>query len=165
MHYIARAVEHLPVTPSRNHHACVCLHEFCDIHSLVEQTFQCQSACSSVPKIWVLGVSVSFGAIHCIAWFFSFPTRTELLTWRISSVVITAVPIYIPSMLLLASQLQKMVDSKKFAETVGYFGALSGGVPYIIARAVTLVLAFTSLRDLPPGAYEAVHWTTLIPHI
>ena len=68
-------------------------------------------------------------------------------------------------MLLLASQLQKMVDSKKFAETVGYFGALSGSVPYIIVRAVTLVLAFTSVRDLPPGAYEAVHWTTLIPHI
>ena len=113
----------------------------------------------------MLGVNVCFGAIHCIARFFSFPTRTELLTWRISSVVITAVPIYIPSMLLLAGQLQKMVDSKKFAETVGYFGALSGGVPYTIARTVTLVLAFTSLRDLPHGAYEAVHWTTLIPHI
>ena len=68
-------------------------------------------------------------------------------------------------MLLLAGQLQKMEDSKKFTETVGYFGALSGSVPYIIARAVTFVLAFTSLRDLPPGAYETVHWTTLIPHI
>ena len=33
-------------------------------------------------------------------------------------------------MLLLADQLQKMVDSKIFAETVGYFGALSGGVPF-----------------------------------
>ena len=86
----------------------------------------------------MLRVSVCFGAIHCIAcFFFSFPTRTELLTWRISSVVITTVPIYIPSMLLLAGQLQKMVDSKKFAETVGYFGALSGGVPYIVSRAVT----------------------------
>ena len=117
-----------------------------------------------IADVIVLGVGVCFGAIHCTAWFFSFPTRTELLTWRISSVVITAVPIYIPSVLLLAGQLQKM-DSQKFAETVGYFGALSGGVLYIIARAVTLVLAFTSLRDLPPGAYEAVHWTTFVPHI
>ena len=36
---------------------------------------------------------------------------------------------------------------------------------YVIARAVTLVLAFTSLRDLPPGAFNTVHWTTFIPHI
>ena len=46
-----------------------------------------------------------------------------------------------------------------------YFGPLSGGILYIIARVVTLVLAFTPLRDLPPGAYETVHWTTFIPHI
>ena len=39
----------------------------------------------------VLGVGVFFGAIHCIAWVFSFPTHTELLMWRISSVAITAV--------------------------------------------------------------------------
>ena len=48
---------------------------------------------------------------------------------------------------------------------VTYVGALSGIILYIIARAVTLVLAFTSLRELPPGAYETVHWTTFIPHV
>ena len=42
---------------------------------------------------------------------------------------------------------------------------LPAGILYILARAVTLVLAFTSLRDLPPGAYETVYWTTFIPHI
>ena len=52
-----------------------------------------------------------------------------------------------------------------FAITVLIFGGLSGGIVYIIARAVTLALAFTSLRDLPPGAYETVHWTTFIPHV
>ena len=68
-----------------------------------------------VPKFWanttddddlaadiiMLGVGVCFGAIHCIAWIFSLPTHTELLIWRISSVAITAVPIYIPVTLLL----------------------------------------------------------------
>ena len=44
--------------------------------------------------IIMLGVGVCFGAIHCIAWHFSFPTHTELLIWRISSVAITALPIY-----------------------------------------------------------------------
>lgn len=42
---------------------------------------------------------------------------------------------------------------------------LLGGLIYIISRCVTLVLAFTSPRDLPPAAYETVHWTTFIPHV
>ena len=70
--------------------------------------------------------------------------------WRISSVAITAVPIFIPLMMGLDAI---------------YFGPLSGFILYIIARAVTLVLAFTSLRDLPPGAFDTVHWTTFIPHV
>ena len=34
---------------------------------------------------------------------------------------------------------------------------LSGGIIYILARAITLVLASTSLSDLPPGEYETFH--------
>ena len=45
----------------------------------------------------MLGVGVCFGVIHCIAWHFTFPTHTELSMWQISSIAITAVPIYIPS--------------------------------------------------------------------
>ena len=138
------------------------------------------SRANSVPMFWadnrsgehvviadsiVLGVGVCFGAIHCIAWHFSFPTPTELLMWRISSVAITAVPIYIPLMFFLGVLLGGLMNSDKLGVTVFYFGPLSGGILYIIARAVTLVLAFTSLRDLPPGAYQTVHWTTFIPHV
>ena len=112
----------------------------------------------------VLGVAACFGAIHCIAWHFSFPTHTELLMWRISSVAITAVPVYILLMSFLVFLLGKM-DFHKFGITILYFGLLSGFILYIIARVVTLDLALISLRDLPPGAYETVHWTTIIPHV
>ena len=105
----------------------------------------------------MLGVGVCFGAIHCIAWNFSFPTPTQSLMWRISSVSITAMPIYI----LLGFILAALVDSRNL-DLILIFPA---GMLYILARAVTLVLAFTSLRDLPPGAYETIHWTTFIPHI
>ena len=130
-----------------------------------------------VPRFWadnsddiivadgiVLGVGVCFGAIHCIAWLFSFPTHAELLIWQISSVVITAVPIHIILMSVLAHWLFT-IDFDKFAITAVFFGPVSGVILYIIARAVTLVLAFTSLRELPHGAYETVHWTTFIPHV
>ena len=111
----------------------------------------------------VLGVGVSFGAIHCIAWSFFFPTRVELLIWRISSAAVTAVPVYILLMLLFVAWLQNM----DFDATVVIVGLsiLPAGILYIIARAVTLVLAFTSLRDLPPGAFDTILWTTSIPHI
>ena len=111
----------------------------------------------------VLGVGVCFGAIHCISWGFSFPTHAELLMWRVLCVAITAVPIYISLGFLLANRLG---DKFGLFDIIGfYFCPLSGGILYIVARAVTLVLAFTSLRDLPPGAYETVRWTTSIPHV
>ena len=118
---------------------------------------------ASIADIIVFGVGVFFGAIHCIAWSFSFPTHAELLIWRISSVAITVVPTYIIVMLLLGSWLHDM----DFNATVDVadLSILLTGILYIIARVVTLVLAFTSLKDLAPGAFDTVHWTTFIPHI
>ena len=115
----------------------------------------------------VLGVGVCFGAIHCIAWHFSFPTYAELLIWRVSCVAIAAVPFYIPLALSLAAWLDK-TDFDTAADIIGAIAILSifpGGILYILARIFTLALAFTSLRDLPHGAFDTVHWTTFIPHV
>ena len=109
-------------------------------------------------------VAGCFGAIHCTAWHFSFPTRTELWVWRISSVAIAAEPIYVYSCLLLLRLIEKVMG-KKAAHNFYKFFVLSGNLWYILARGFTLALAFTSLRDLPPRAYETVHWSTFIPHI
>ena len=114
-----------------------------------------------IADIIVLGVGVCFGAIHCIAWGFSFPIYAELLMWRVSCVAITAVSIYIT----LGIRLADLLDNMDFGKTVLCFVPFSAGILYILARAITLVLAFTSLRGLPPGAYETVHWTTFIPHV
>ena len=116
-----------------------------------------------IADIIVLGVGICFGAIHCIAWGFPFPTHAELLMWRMSSVAITAVPVYIPLMMGLAAWLAEM-DFDTVANIFGY-SIIPVGLLYIIARAVTLVLALTSLRDLPLGALDTVHWTTFIPHV
>ena len=111
----------------------------------------------------VLAVGVCFGAIHCIAWIFPFSTHTELLIWRISCIAITALPVYIFLMFIFGYWLGEMTFEKS-SITVLYL-TLPGGILYIVARVITLVLAFTSLKELPPGAYDTVHWTTFIPHI
>ena len=126
-----------------------------------------------VPRFWadsigeeatadmiVLGVGVCFGAIHCISWGFPFPTHTELLMWQILCVAITAIPIYIP----LGFFLGLWLDGEELGRITNIL-ILPAALLYILARAVTLVLAFTSLRDLPPGAYETIHWTIFIPHV
>ena len=95
----------------------------------------------------VLGIGVCFGVVHCIAWHFSFLTYIELLMWQISGVAITAVPIYFPLVFSLGTWLGDM-DFEIFGITFLVFGPLCGGIVYIIAQVVTLVLAFTSLRDL-----------------
>ena len=120
-----------------------------------------------IADLVVLGVGICFGAIHCIAWHFSFPTHVELFMWRVSSVAITVIPTLIPLMFSLGISLLNM-DFNTTGGIIGFIDGisiLSAGILYIVARAVTLVLAFTSLRELPPGAFDAVHWTTFIPHV
>ncbi|KZP09470.1 hypothetical protein FIBSPDRAFT_993388 [Athelia psychrophila] len=100
-----------------------------------------------------------FGAIHCAAWSFAFPSHAENLIWRIASTAVVGVPaIYIFLLVLWACELKAVVKKLLFISLIA--------IPfYILARMVLLVLAFTTMRSLPLAALETVQWTTLIPHI
>ena len=78
---------------------------------------------------------------------FFFPTHVELSIRRISSVVITNVSIYIFLILLLAAWLDNM-DFNTASDIVLHLDLCPEVSPYIIARAVTSVLKFTSLTFL-----------------
>jgi hypothetical protein len=112
-----------------------------------------------------LAAGVVFGAIHCVAWSFPFVSHTEAFLWRLSSVAITAVPV-LP---ILAMALGVLVGYYFASESLGMItagGFMSlFGLLYVAARLTTLVLAFINLSSLPPGAFQAVHWTTLLPHL
>ncbi|KAJ7760852.1 hypothetical protein DFH07DRAFT_771644 [Mycena maculata] len=114
-------------------------------------------------------IGVLFGAIHCIAWSFPFPSLTEGMLWRISC----AGMVVLPSLLLPIGWLlfRFPVDFKlpEWVQRLLTFFLLGllllATLVYIFGRITTLTLALTTLRSLPPAAYETVHWTTFIPHV
>jgi hypothetical protein len=118
-----------------------------------------------------LAAGVVFGAIHCIAWSFDFRSHTELLLWRVSSIAITAVPaLLLLSIIVFYLDLVPDESSPAYAlvailPTLVLASAPLSGLLYVVARLTTIVLAFMNLSSLPPGAFQAVHWTTLIPHL
>jgi hypothetical protein len=108
-------------------------------------------------------VSMIFGGIHCIGWLLSFPSHTEQELWRISSIVITGVPLFIAVFRFIADNFEKDVP---FIVAIPFFILfLLSPILYLLARVTLLVLAFMALRSLPHSALQTVQWTTFIPHV
>jgi len=113
-------------------------------------------------------LGAAFGAIHCIAWNLHFPSTYERVLWRISTTFIVVFPLSIFVVLFVVIHYyEKKFEQATWKKIAIFWGVVSifGFVPYIIARLCLLVLAFTSLRHLPPEAYQDIQWTSYIPHI
>ncbi|KIM21298.1 hypothetical protein M408DRAFT_109226 [Serendipita vermifera MAFF 305830] len=110
----------------------------------------------------------AFGAIHCIAWSSEFPSRSELVIWRISCVAMITVPLMVTIIcaVAVANERKEIPDAwMAFILGIPFVILLLSVWLYIASRMATLVVAFTALRSLPPAAYTTVDWTTFIPHI
>ena len=100
-----------------------------------------------------------FGGIHCIGWFFNFPSSAEAMLWRVSSAVLTVVAFLssiIVALMVCLSDIQK------------YFGIAVSTIiilVYVVSRLLLIVEAFISLRHLTPGMLALVKWTSFLPHI
>jgi hypothetical protein len=135
---------------------------------------------SSLPMFWsgvwdddVVGVAflgvlilgAGFGAIHFIAWYSEFPSRAELILWRVSCIVLTAVPLT-PYVLVVLGAISGV---GQWVEVAGGIVGIAIGALfpplYIASRIATLLIALTSLRSIPDAAFITVDWTTFIPHI
>lgn len=96
-----------------------------------------------------------FGGIHCMAWFFAFPTYQEQVLWRMSAVAITGIPwLLVPITCFLI-----------ILNVPSAVGKALCVMSYIAARAILLVLTFTTLRNLPSDTYKVVSWTSYVPHL
>ncbi|KAJ3851249.1 hypothetical protein EV368DRAFT_43568 [Lentinula lateritia] len=111
-------------------------------------------------------VAALFGLIHWIGWISTFPTRTEEIMWRISSIVVTFLPVHVElAYKAYAQRHDILLTAPDFLKYV--FGIIWYIAPlaYVMARWILIVQSFLTLRDLPCGALQNVEWTDYIPHI
>ena len=113
-------------------------------------------------------VSIVFGAIHCIAWSFHFPTPSERWAWRISAILISGLPISIIAFsglsTIFENKARKTTGMKLYEDTISFI-LMSMTCLYIVARIALLVLPFIALRGLLPGAFVQLDWVSFLPHI
>jgi len=109
-----------------------------------------------------------FGAVHCLAWNFHFPTPGEALTWRICSVMTSALPLFsaLPLGIWMRwhpwdTKPQKLPAVRFALGLILVFGCL---VPYILARLYLIAEMFRSLFFLPPEAFVDT-WSGSFPHL
>ena len=98
-----------------------------------------------------------FGGIHCIGWFFDFPSSAEAMLWRVSSATLTGIAFLFPMLIPFLGSL----TNRDFL--FGVFTPIL--LVYVVSRLFLLVEAFISLRHLTPGMLALVKWTSFIPHI
>ncbi|TFK32498.1 hypothetical protein BDQ12DRAFT_576420, partial [Crucibulum laeve] len=114
---------------------------------------------------WLLPVpamlAAVFGAIHCIAWSFYFPTRLERILWRTSSLIILCIPVYWLAQFFSLSIKEFFLNTGPIVK----IWKAATVIIYILARLTLLSLAFASLRTLPSGAYQDVEWAKFFPHL
>ncbi|PVF91503.1 hypothetical protein CPB86DRAFT_770613 [Serendipita vermifera] len=125
-------------------------------------------------------VGTVFGAIHCIAWSYSFSSHTEQLLWRLSSIAIISVP----ALLFIAFVTWIMIEVieerfyrarwaspvVKVIKYVVYYPLMVilfflGPLLYVVSRIMTFVLAFKTLASISADALHTIPWTKWIPHI
>ena len=127
----------------------------------------CFSGNNNIPlhaDVIALSVAMAFGAIHCAAWFYTFPSHEEKALWRTSALTISVITIPMAAAISLFDPFTATVGTNFFDRVVIFCMGL-GGLLYIIARVILLAISFTTLRQLPLSAFQTVQWTTFVPHI
>ncbi|KIK66308.1 hypothetical protein GYMLUDRAFT_257691 [Collybiopsis luxurians FD-317 M1] len=111
--------------------------------------------------------TVVFGAIHCAAWNFTFPTFLEQLLWRIFSLVTIFSPVSFAVFHSIRGLRPFRILEEKRPIVKAFPVVFNRTILllYISARLALIIQSFLALRDLPPSALQGVVWSNYIPHI
>ena len=119
-------------------------------------------------------VGVVFGGIHCVGWFFNFPSSREAMLWRVSSAVLTVIAFLLPIFLAFMGLFEHLISDSHWNRNPLRFFIIKIIIctiillvvqVYVVSRLILLVEAFISLRHLTPGMLALVKWSSFIPHI
>ena len=100
-------------------------------------------------------VTMVFGGIHCIAWSFAFPSTTEQLLWRISSIAITGIPLAFVGVELIRKQLDDEQPSQNHPRHHKYSTRLPlSHFPNSVAGVVPYDSAVSSSLGVSDGAMD-----------
>ncbi|OCK79021.1 hypothetical protein K432DRAFT_300724 [Lepidopterella palustris CBS 459.81] len=96
----------------------------------------------------VLG-GVLFGALYSIAWSFPFPSRVEMILWRVATVAVAVGPVvYNIANVVFTMAFQGNPKNKRHAA-----GLYTIAVIYLLGRIFLIVEMFRTLFFLPPRAF------------
>ena len=111
-------------------------------------------------------VGAVFGGIHCIGWFFDFPSSAEAMLWRVSSAVLTGIAFLFPILFAIVAILLGLYSGSSHLQeyfAIAFYTIIL--LAYVVSRLLLLVEAFISLRHVTPRMLALVEWTSFIPHI
>ncbi|KAK0230077.1 hypothetical protein IW262DRAFT_1452980 [Armillaria fumosa] len=135
----------------------------------------------AMPLVVAVFVGSLLEAFYFVTWSFCFPSHTEMLLWRFSSVAViigfhaVSILTFIDEeprpkwMSKLPRLLQSWLMDPSICRTVWkpclFSLAVVGILTFIVGRIILIIVAFTQLRSLPQLAFHSVKWTIQIPHI
>jgi hypothetical protein len=145
--------------------------------------------------VWAaMFASLIYGGLHLLAWSASFPTRAEVLLWRISGLTIAGSgllfpiryfvglvsdssiqePWHILTFLSVPQKYRVMIDDikNKIPLDIRDAGSLVGWAIfvafislYLLSRTYLVVECFINIPHLPPSVYKVPNWSQYMPHI
>jgi hypothetical protein len=135
----------------------------------VPSFYSCKTHSDRYSRMIVFAIfGVIFGGLHCIGWNFTFPTSSERILWRVTSITITIIPIIVAPIDYFLAKVEEdhkrsllasmALSSLDLAMTILLFA-------YVPARLSLIAQAFALLRTQPSSSFVQVDWTTYIPHI
>ncbi|KZP11718.1 hypothetical protein FIBSPDRAFT_837244 [Athelia psychrophila] len=104
--------------------------------------------------IIALMVAMVFGAVHCAAWSYTFPSLEQQKMWRVCAIAIAAIPLPMAGAFAVYNPITS-APRKYFEYTIAFFMALRA-LLYIVARLLLLILSLTTLHNLPLSAHQTV---------
>ena len=117
----------------------------------------------------VLGIGgggVLFGAVHFVAWNFTFPSSTERLLWRIFCCILVVFPLLGTAFYCIMQHRAKShgdVDSKLNRSLRPLCHVI--GLLYLLARIYLLVEVFRALAYPEASTFKQVNWPSAIPYM